>query len=173
MHILLPICGKFTRAQISHQIFFFRKWSFVQIYFRQKMSFDRKKNCAQGRFNEKSFDGKLFSRNGHLTEKSPEFFFFEKLSFSKNFHLTDCSYSIRIVHVIKFFVAARRRGRKNLFLYCHYYYSNRVENMIKVTDRNEWENLDEFYIFIWGTAPGGDEDIRAIKLYSGRMQIQK
>jgi hypothetical protein len=34
------------------------------------------------------------------------------------------------------------------------------------------ENLAEFYIFIWGTAPGGDEDIGAIKLYSGRMQTQ-
>jgi hypothetical protein len=32
------------------------------------------------------------------------------------------------------------------------------------------ENLAEFYIFIWGTVPGGDEDIWAIKLYSGRMQ---
>jgi hypothetical protein len=55
------------------------------------------------------------------------------------------------------------------FLNCHYYYSNRVENMIKVTDCNELENLDEFYIFIWGTALGGDENIWAIKLYSGRM----
>jgi hypothetical protein len=45
--------------------------------------------------------------------------------------------------------------------------------MIKVTDCNELENLAEFYIFIWDTAPGGDEDIRAIKLYSGQMQIQK
>jgi hypothetical protein len=36
--------------------------------------------------------------------------------------------------------------------------------MIKVTDCNELENLAEFYIFIWGTAPGGDEDIWAIKL---------
>jgi hypothetical protein len=33
------------------------------------------------------------------------------------------------------------------------------------------ENLAEFYIFIWGTAPGGDENIWAIKLYSGRIQI--
>jgi hypothetical protein len=39
--------------------------------------------------------------------------------------------------------------------------------MIKVTDCNELENLAEFFIF------GGDEDIWAIKLYSGRMQIQK
>jgi hypothetical protein len=47
--------------------------------------------------------------------------------------------------------------------------------MTKVTDCNELENLAEFHIFIWGTAaaPGGDEDIWAIKLYSGRMQIQK
>jgi hypothetical protein len=45
--------------------------------------------------------------------------------------------------------------------------------MIKVTDCNELENLAEFYILTWGTAPGGDEDIWAIKLYSGRMQIQK
>jgi hypothetical protein len=44
--------------------------------------------------------------------------------------------------------------------------------MIKETDCNELENLAEFYIFIWGTAPGGDEDIWAIKLSSGRMQIQ-
>jgi hypothetical protein len=28
-----------------------------------------------------------------------------------------------------------------------------------------------FYIFIWGTAPGGDEDIWAIKLYFVRVQI--
>jgi hypothetical protein len=48
---------------------------------------------------------------------------------------------------------------KKKFLYYHYFYSNRVENMIKVTDCNELENLAEFYIFIWGTAPGGDEDI--------------
>jgi hypothetical protein len=48
-----------------------------------------------------------------------------------------------------------------------------VENMNKVTDCNELENLAELYIFIWSTAPGGDEDIWAIKLYSGRMQIQK
>jgi hypothetical protein len=47
------------------------------------------------------------------------------------------------------------------------------ENMIKVTDCKELENLAEFYIFIWSTAPGGDEDIWAIRLYSGRMQIQK
>jgi hypothetical protein len=48
-----------------------------------------------------------------------------------------------------------------------------VENMIKVTDCNELENLAEFYIFIWiwSTAPGGDEDIWAIKLYSGLMQL--
>jgi hypothetical protein len=45
--------------------------------------------------------------------------------------------------------------------------------MIKVTNCNELENLAEFYIFIWGTAPGGNEDIWAIKLYSGQMQIQK
>jgi hypothetical protein len=45
--------------------------------------------------------------------------------------------------------------------------------MIKVTDSNELENLAEFYMFIWGTAPDGDEDIWAIKLYSERMQIQK
>jgi hypothetical protein len=34
-------------------------------------------------------------------------------------------------------------------------YSNRVENMNKVTDCNELENLAEVSIFIWGTAPGG------------------
>jgi hypothetical protein len=45
--------------------------------------------------------------------------------------------------------------------------------MIKVSDCNELENLAEFYIFIWDTAPGGDEDIWAIKLFSCRMQIQK
>jgi hypothetical protein len=38
--------------------------------------------------------------------------------------------------------------------------------MFKVTDCSESENLAEFYIFIWGMAPGGDEDIWAIKLYS-------
>jgi hypothetical protein len=51
-----------------------------------------------------------------------------------------------------FFVAARGRERKKLFLYCHYYYSNRVENMIKVIDLNELENLADLYVFIWGTA---------------------
>jgi hypothetical protein len=45
--------------------------------------------------------------------------------------------------------------------------------MFKVTDCNQLENLAEFYIFIWDTAPGGDEDIWAIKLYSGGMQIPK
>jgi hypothetical protein len=45
--------------------------------------------------------------------------------------------------------------------------------MIKVTQCNELENLAEFYIFIWGTAPGGDEDIWASKLYFGWMQIQR
>jgi hypothetical protein len=45
--------------------------------------------------------------------------------------------------------------------------------VIKVTDCDELENLAEFYIFIWSTVPGGDEDIWTIKLYSGRMQIQK
>jgi hypothetical protein len=45
--------------------------------------------------------------------------------------------------------------------------------MVKITDCNELENLAEFYINICGTKPGGDEDIWAIKLYSGRMQIQK
>jgi hypothetical protein len=47
--------------------FFFRKWSFDRIYFRQKMSFDRKKaqkvvwpkkNCSEGRLTENSFDRK-------------------------------------------------------------------------------------------------------------------
>jgi hypothetical protein len=42
-----------------------------------------------------------------------------------------------------------------------------------VTDCNELENLAEFYIFIWGTAPGGDEDIWVFKLYSRRIQIEK
>jgi hypothetical protein len=45
--------------------------------------------------------------------------------------------------------------------------------MIEETDCNKLENFAEFYIFIRGTAPGGDEDIWAIKLFSGRMQIQK
>jgi hypothetical protein len=45
--------------------------------------------------------------------------------------------------------------------------------MIKVTDYNELENLAEFFILIWGTTPGGDEDIWTIKLYFSRMQIQK
>jgi hypothetical protein len=45
--------------------------------------------------------------------------------------------------------------------------------MIKVTDCNELENFAEFHIFIWDTVPSGDEDIWAIKLYSGRIQIQK
>jgi hypothetical protein len=76
--------------------------------------------------------------------------------------------------VPNFFVGARRRAVRanNFFHYCHYY-SNRVENMIKVIDCNELENLTEFYILIWVTAPGGDEEIWANKLYSDRMQIQK
>jgi hypothetical protein len=45
--------------------------------------------------------------------------------------------------------------------------------MIKVTDCNVLENPAEFYIFIFGTASGGDGDIWAIKLYSGWIQIQK
>jgi hypothetical protein len=45
--------------------------------------------------------------------------------------------------------------------------------MIKVTDCNELEKLAEFYILIWGKAPGGDEETWAIKLYFGWMQIQK
>jgi hypothetical protein len=32
---------------------------------------------------------------------------------------------------------------------------------------NELENLAEFYIFIWGTAPGGDEDIWAKSILVG------
>jgi hypothetical protein len=63
--------------------------------------------------------------------------------------------------------------RKKQFFYCYFYYSNRLKNKIKVTDCNELENLAEIYIFMWGTAPGGDEDIWTIKLYSGRIQIQK
>jgi hypothetical protein len=38
--------------------------------------------------------------------------------------------------------------------------------MVKVTDYNELENLAEFYIFIWGTAPGGDEDINQTLFWS-------
>jgi hypothetical protein len=45
--------------------------------------------------------------------------------------------------------------------------------MIKLNACNDLENKAEFYIIIWGTALGGDEDIWAIKLFSGRMQIQK
>jgi hypothetical protein len=45
--------------------------------------------------------------------------------------------------------------------------------MIKEPNFNELENFAEFYIFIWGTAAGVDEDIRTIKLHTGRMQIQK
>jgi hypothetical protein len=75
--------------------------------------------------------------------------------------------------VPNFFVAARRRERKKkvpllsllLFQSCKEYdLSNRFY---------ELENLAEFYIFILDTAPGGDEYIWAIKLYSGRLQIQK
>jgi hypothetical protein len=59
---------------------------------------------------------------GQLTESS-----FDRKFFSKNGHLTNCSHSIRIVHVRNFFVtAARRRERIKLFLYCYYYYFNRV-----------------------------------------------
>jgi hypothetical protein len=64
----------------------------------------------------------IISPKGHLTEIS-----FDRKLFSKNGHFTE-----------RF---------------------NRVENMIKATYCNELENLAEFYIFIWGSAPGGDEDI--------------
>jgi hypothetical protein len=147
-------------------------------------------------FDRKFIWPKALSENDHLTESLfqkmviwpkdffekwlfdrkvvwPIVFFFEKLSFSNNFHLTDCSYFIRIVHVFNFFVAARHSERKKLFLYCHHYYFNRVENVIKITDCNELRNLAEICIFIWGKVPGGDEDIWAIKLSSGRIQIQK
>jgi hypothetical protein len=64
------------------------------------------------------------------------------------------------------------KEKKYSYIVITNYYSNRVENMIKVTDCNELEKFAGL-IFIWGTEPGGHEDIWAIKLYSGRMQIQK
>jgi hypothetical protein len=81
----------------------------------------------------------FISKNCHLTERSFDrmFFFLKNCRFRKKNLLTDCSYSIRIVHVPNFFITNRRRKRKNFFLYCHYYYSSRVENMIKVTDCDE------------------------------------
>jgi hypothetical protein len=75
--------------------------------------------------------------------------------------------------VPNFFVAARRRERKKNVPILSLSFFQLVENMINVTDCNELENLTEFNIFIRGTAPGSDEDISAIKFYSGRMQIQK
>jgi hypothetical protein len=79
-------------------------------------------------------------------------FSFEKLSFSKNHHLTDCAYSIRILRVPNFFVAARRRKRKKIVPILSLLLFQSCRELIKVTDCNELENLAEFYIFIWGTA---------------------
>jgi hypothetical protein len=44
--------------------------------------------------------------------------------------------------------------------------------MIKKTECNELENFADLYIFIWDTAPGGDEDIWALNLYCGRLQFK-
>jgi hypothetical protein len=67
--------------------------------------------------------------------------------------------------VPNFFVTTRRRERIFILFFCHYFYNKLVENMIKGTDCYELE-------IIRGMTPSGDEDIWAIKLYSGRMQIQ-
>jgi hypothetical protein len=45
MHLLLPICGKFTRAQIAHQIFYC-KFSRFRNFYTQKTSLERKKNSV-------------------------------------------------------------------------------------------------------------------------------
>jgi hypothetical protein len=40
MHLLLPICGKFTRAQIAHQIFMFQLTKHVYIKFQLSSLFE-------------------------------------------------------------------------------------------------------------------------------------
>jgi hypothetical protein len=142
---------KKLRARSFDRNFIWPK-TFSGNYHLTEKSFDRKVIWPKVYLTESLFRKMLIWPKGHLTD-----FFFLNLSFSKNCRLTDCSYTIRIVHVPNFFVAARRSWRKKWFLYYHYYYSNRVENMIKVTFCNELKNLAELFIFIWGTAPGSDE----------------
>jgi hypothetical protein len=79
-------------------------------------SFDRKLFLKmiiwpKSHLTEDSFERKLFSKKWSLDRKVICTFFFDKLSFSKNCHLTDCSYSIRIVHVPNFF----NLGNQTLF----------------------------------------------------------
>jgi hypothetical protein len=94
------------------------------------MSFDRKKTAHKVVWPKfyltvSACDRKLFLKmiiwpKVHLTKSFfqkmviwfDRLFFFDKLLFSKNCHLTDCSYSIRIVHVPNFFVTAKRQWKK-------------------------------------------------------------
>jgi hypothetical protein len=87
-----------------------------------KGSFDRKsnlKNLSNDRndiWPKVHLTESFFRKNGHFTERSFDRMFFFKWSFdrkyffSKKFYLTDCSYSVRILCVLNFFVAARRRA---------------------------------------------------------------
>jgi hypothetical protein len=104
-----PFDRKFILLKGHMTDFLFRKWSFDQIYFQQKMSIDRKKlRTRSTRLTENSFDRKLiwpkaFSENDHLTDRS----FDRKFIWPKAFLET----SSQDVFVLKNF-----RFRKNFIL---------------------------------------------------------
>jgi hypothetical protein len=107
MHLLIPMCGKFTRAQLAHQIFFFieksfyrekGKWSFAGKWnFKVKpfteMSFDRKLLSTIDHLTERSLTKNIFN-NGHLTERS-----FDRTIIWPNDHLTETIHSAEILKV--------------------------------------------------------------------------
>jgi hypothetical protein len=110
---------------------FFRKWSYDRINLRpwpkkitQKVVWP-KIYLTESFYWKWSFDRKVIWPKNHLTESFfrknlTERSFDRKFSFRKYCHLTDCTYSIRIVCVPNFFVSARRRERKKMFLFtCH------------------------------------------------------
>jgi hypothetical protein len=105
-----PFDRKFILPK-GHMTDFFQKMVIWANLLSTKNVMCPKKNCAQGRLTENSFDQKFicpkaFYEYDHLTESSSDQNFF-----SKKYHLTDCSYSIRIVHQPNFFVAARHHER--------------------------------------------------------------
>jgi hypothetical protein len=85
-----PFDRKFILPKGHMTDFFFSKWSFDRIYFRQKMSFDRKKKLRTRSFERKFIWPKVhltesFSENDHLTERSFDwmYFFFLNCRFQK------------------------------------------------------------------------------------------